>query len=841
MQNTIKLRLQNFRRLAHTEEIIFRPGLTVISGPNGAGKTTLTESLIYALFGPGLKKGKGLPDILTDNTVGATLVECELIIDQHVVKIVRTGKVAELWINNTQIVQPIPSSARIVNRQIQHMLGGLDRTQFERVYVALQGDTAGLVDEDPKKRYDIIERVLQLDVLGKALELQKDHRSEASGNVLGEGNTACQSLQLDDNARDLLAHFRAALKLQNRLEHAQKFLLRIDQALKDSQINRDGTQLQLNGTKVRVESLVKMVEEQDAIYKAKKQKGDDFDQLQTQYQGFVTKIAKLDGQLTELQTDIERYETAIAMAEQYAEAAQEYQPLSASINAKELRLQQLPLVKKCIQLLTQSKDKEAGLKQRLLVFAHTEEELIKAQLGESEAKQQREALLQDYPFYEEELQTWLQADALLKQMEKQNNEALELLETNSSDATCPTCNQHFTEHTPEQRIQHLQHWLQHELPQQRAQLDVQKAQLDQRAEQRKQGREAAEQAYLNSQIALADCKSAIKERDLIREQSNTARTEREQAQKAWSDLNEATDYDPSEEASIKEESKKLRQDAEKIADKARQHDQLPLLKQTVEEKQKTREGYMLDRTKLVQEQTGLGYQPEQHQAIKKETQKVQERLSELREQQITAQQAFDEAKANNLQAKQALAKAKDHHDRFETSVQEYYKEDRLYTLLDEFKKHFFEANTREVFARTTQLLQHAITDQSLLGIQFDGQQLSYLDASGVMRPVSRLSGGEKSLIGLCLRIALAEQAQAITRTGKVSFLILDEVLSSLDDERCDAVQHIFEDVQQRGIFEHILMITHLDSVKQGWRAAGLEVRRKDTKTSEIIPIAPGAV
>lgn len=840
MQNTIKLRLENFRRLAHTDDIIFRPGLTVISGPNGAGKTTLTESLIYALFGPSLKKGKGLPDILTDNAVGATLVECELIIDQQVVKIVRTGKVAELWINNTQIVQAIPSSAKIVNREIQRMLGGLDRAQFERVYVALQGDTAGLVDEDPKKRYDIIERVLQLDVLGKALELQKDHRSEASGNVLGEGNTACQNLQLDDNARSLLAHFKAALKLQNRLEYAQKFLLRIDQALKDFQINRDEAQLQLNETNAQVESLAKIAGEQEEIVQTKKQKGQDFDLLQTQYQRFETDIAKLDGQLTELQADIEQYEAAITTAEQYAEAAQEYQRLSASISAKELRLQQLPLVKTCSQLLTKSNAKEANLKQRLVAFANAEEELLKAQQEEGEAKLQHEALLQHDPLYEEELQIWFQADADLNQMKRQSDEALKLLHENSAAATCPTCNQHFTEHTPEQRIQHLQHWLQHELPPQRTQLDAQRVQLDQRAEQRKRDQEEADQAYFNSQARLESCKSVIKERDLIREQYTTAQTEREQAQKAWSDLNETTDYNPDEEADIKKELKSLHRDAEKLADKAQHHGQLQQLRQTVEQKQKTWERHALNRANLARQQTELGYQPEQHQAIKEEIQIAQDRLSELREQQIIAQQAFDEAKANSLQAKQDLAKAIDHYDRFETSVQEYYREDRLYTLLDEFKKYFFEANTKEVFERTTQLLQHAITDQSLLGIQFDGQQLSYLDASGVMRPVSRLSGGEKSLVGLCLRIALAEQAQAITRTGKVSFLILDEVLSSLDDERCGAVQHIFEDVQQLGIFEHILMITHLDAVKQGWRAAGLEVRRKDTKTSEIIPVAPGA-
>lgn len=841
MQNTIKLKLQNFRRLAHTNEIIFRPGLTVISGPNGAGKTTLTESLIYALFGPSLKKGKGISDILTDNMVGTTLVECELIIDQQLVKIVRRGKTAELWINNSQIVQPIPSSAKIVNRQLQQMLGGLDRTQFECVYVALQGDTAGLVEEDARARYDIIERVLQLDVLRKALELQEEHRSEASGNVSGEGNAACHHLQFDESVRKLLFQFKAARKLQNRLEHAQKFLQRIEQTLKEFQINIEVIQLGLDEATTQVVLLAEKAKEQDQLFNVQKQKCQELDQLQSKYQGFATDISKTNGQLTAVQTDIQQYEEDIKVTEQYAEAALAYQQLSLSIIKKEQRLQRLPHIKSCYQILTRTRAKVSEQESQLAKFAKAEEELLQAQQKENKAKRQREALLQEDSLYTAELDTWFQQDAMLQQMRKQNKEALEMLQANSSEAKCPTCNQHFTEHTPEQRVQHLRRWLNDELPRQRTQLDLQKSQLDQRADQKKQDQKAAEKTHHDSQEALANCKSVITQRDLLREQCTNAQKDLEQAQNDWNDLGETADYSPSEETAVKDELESLYGQAKKLSEKATRYSQLPQLRQALKEKQTTQEKHREARKKLLQQQMELGYQPEQHIEARKQMQTAQESLSELQKKQITAQGIFDEAQANSKQAKSALSRAIDHHDRFETSVQEFYKEDRLYTLLDEFKKHFFEANTREVFTRTTHLLQHAITDQSILGIQFEGQNLSYLDASGAVRPVSRLSGGEKSLVGLCLRIALAEQAQAITRTGKVSFLILDEVLSSLDDERCSAVQRIFEDVQQCGIFEHILMITHLDSVKQGWRATGLEVRRKDTKTSEIIPIAPGAV
>jgi DNA repair exonuclease SbcCD ATPase subunit len=188
-----------------------------------------------------------------------------------------------------------------------------------------------------------------------------------------------------------------------------------------------------------------------------------------------------------------------------------------------------------------------------------------------------------------------------------------------------------------------------------------------------------------------------------------------------------------------------------------------------------------------------------------------------------------------------MERANQQPDRFTEVVKEFQQDERLCSLLENFKKHFFAANTEEVTRRTSRLLLHAITDLSILGIKFDGDELYYIDASNVQRPISRLSGGEKALVGLCLRIALAEQAQTITKSGKVKFLILDEVLSSLDEERCDAVQRIFEDVQQRGIFEHIIMVTHLDTVKQSWRATGLEVQKVGSKSSKVISVPPGEV
>ncbi len=77
------------------------------------------------------------------------------------------------------------------------------------------------------------------------------------------------------------------------------------------------------------------------------------------------------------------------------------------------------------------------------------------------------------------------------------------------------------------------------------------------------------------------------------------------------------------------------------------------------------------------------------------------------------------------------------------------------------------------------------TDGSILGIRFEGTDLYFLDGSNARQPIARLSGGEKALVCLCIRLALAEQALKIAPTGKLQFLILDEVYRRNLDRTAD--------------------------------------------------------
>ncbi|MFN4896000.1 MAG: SbcC/MukB-like Walker B domain-containing protein [Pseudomonadota bacterium] len=75
-----------------------------------------------------------------------------------------------------------------------------------------------------------------------------------------------------------------------------------------------------------------------------------------------------------------------------------------------------------------------------------------------------------------------------------------------------------------------------------------------------------------------------------------------------------------------------------------------------------------------------------------------------------------------------------------------------------------------------------------------------------------ISGGEEDILNLCMRIALSHMLAE--RAGQsFSLLMLDEVFGSLDEGRRGNVLALLEKLRRR--FEQIIIITHLDDIKDG--------------------------
>lgn len=84
--------------------------------------------------------------------------------------------------------------------------------------------------------------------------------------------------------------------------------------------------------------------------------------------------------------------------------------------------------------------------------------------------------------------------------------------------------------------------------------------------------------------------------------------------------------------------------------------------------------------------------------------------------------------------------------------------------------------------------------------------IQFRNSAGDLKSFANLSGGEKDVFALALRLAIAE-----SRAANVGFLVLDEVLESLDAERQELVWAALERLQSK--YHQILMVTHVQAFR----------------------------
>ena len=829
----LKLKAHNFRRFQETDPIMFQPGLTIVSGPNGAGKSTLVEALVYALFGTKRNQAR---DIQSDSSIGETGVECELIIDGQTVRVCRFNDRAELWVNHELQVQGIPTSLSMANAQLRRLLGGLTREQFESTYVALQGDTAGLVEEKTKrdrdKRREIIESVLQLEVLKKAVENQKTLREKTRADVEAEGKSCTNELGLDSQANERLHQFGRAHSPERRAEHAQGFLASVQVVVakrKATVVEAEEAMKQAEAAVSGLKETCKVCENQVAV---KAEALRHYDVLQTSYTEWAIKISGCSDGIKLVEDDIQQLGQRIAEAERHAEAASEYTRLAALIQQCQHRLSRLELVKDRHEALVKQQAAFRQVDGDLQGYAIVDQQQQEAEKLAADTEVAWKAL-QDDPTAAEML-AWQQRKAHVDLQEQHSSEALCTLKDATQDSECPTCGHTLTAHGRKERVQHLNHWLMETLPGLRANLATEKTVLNHRKEKWAQDKQAAFKTMQARRQDLQNVLQRVYRRDALLQHRVEVERELHKAQEAWVQLGETQPYNLTEVTELEGRVCTLGARAEEVEEAANRYAQLPHWHEQLGQKRYQLQDLQQKLAELTQAQVAVGYDSTAHQSARDKHTTAMKEANNAERDLTGAKLELSKRQSATEHVREALERSIQFQVRFANAVKVFQREDHLFTFLSEFQEHFFTANVGRVVERATQLLRHAVTDQSILGIRFDHDRLVYLDASHHPRSMARLSGGEKALVGLCLRIALAEQAQAITRTGKSRFLVLDEVLSSLDDERREAVQRIFEDVLRRGIFEHIIMITHLDAVKHGWRGATLEVHKIDSKTSKVV-------
>jgi exonuclease SbcC len=130
-------------------------------------------------------------------------------------------------------------------------------------------------------------------------------------------------------------------------------------------------------------------------------------------------------------------------------------------------------------------------------------------------------------------------------------------------------------------------------------------------------------------------------------------------------------------------------------------------------------------------------------------------------------------------------------------------------MVTEFRK-YVNASIRPRMAELASEYLTDLTDGRYTSVELSEDFTPTVVEDGEAKTV--ISGGEEDILNLCMRISLSHMLAE--RAGQhFSLLILDEVFGSLDEGRRGNVLALLEKLRTR--FEQIIIITHLDDVKDG--------------------------
>jgi exonuclease SbcC len=156
--------------------------------------------------------------------------------------------------------------------------------------------------------------------------------------------------------------------------------------------------------------------------------------------------------------------------------------------------------------------------------------------------------------------------------------------------------------------------------------------------------------------------------------------------------------------------------------------------------------------------------------------------------------------------------------------------ERTSMLLDGFRDHLVGRVGPEL-SREAEALFRELTDRDYDDLRIHDETLAIEIADGESYfPVSRFSGSETDLANLALRVAISSHLSRVSGAD-VGFMVLDEVLGSLDQERKDLLVQAMGRLASR--FHQLFVITHAEQVKDQFPAAIL-VRKTGRRRSAAV-------
>ncbi len=253
----VSLTLSGYRQFLEPTVLQFPQGLTGICGPNGVGKSKLVEAIGYALYGPSphlLPQGDKAAD-LPSKAAARVVPRVALVLEVRGQRYEVIRSPSETSIRLQGAVDALAMTPTNVNQKVAELLR-LSPMAYRGTFVALQNEVSGLQALRPQLRQTVVNRLIGIEMVEKAIEFARVTR--------GERNTICQteqararmtSTEAVQQHDDQRAAYEAALAQERAL----------DAALSDARTKHDEATAQMEELRQRAEQAKALRQQQEDL------------------------------------------------------------------------------------------------------------------------------------------------------------------------------------------------------------------------------------------------------------------------------------------------------------------------------------------------------------------------------------------------------------------------------------------------------------------------------------------------------------------------------------------------------------------------------------------------
>lgn len=206
------------------------------------------------------------------------------------------------------------------------------------------------------------------------------------------------------------------------------------------------------------------------------------------------------------------------------------------------------------------------------------------------------------------------------------------------------------------------------------------------------------------------------------------------------------------------------------------------------------------------ESSRVGFNPSQLKKVRSVVDKLRARHNELKEHYLTYKNAIDTATVQLNSLDERITQAREEQERYNALVQKKTVSVADVKILTAFKQQVIADSIPHIVEYASDLLS-TMSDGVFTRVIMDNDFTLHVERNtGAVFAIGQLSGGETSLVAICLRLAISMNLSH----GVPQLLILDEIVTAMDDDKTQAIMDTMSDLSHEC---QIIIVAHNPIIK----------------------------